>query len=178
MKTPLVNVGLAAAVFIVLSPAASGQSLTGTVIADDTAAPLAGATVVAVQKGAQSSQSPFVYKATTDSAGQYAFVVSPSQYTVCVHNDGIYLDPCQWGGTSATSLTSGTASIPLRLKKGAWIIVRIHDLKGLLPAAEAVARSGVSVSLSATGVNQLQFERSPCRRERRGPARYRFPGRG
>jgi hypothetical protein len=154
MKISLVKV-MAVAALGSLSSVISGQNLAGTVVADDTGEPLAGATVVAVQRAAAPAYSPSIYKAIADTTGRYAVTVSPGQYTLCVHGGGLYLDPCQWGGASVSSVAAGAASVPLRVKKGAWFIIRIHDQGGLLPATETVPRAGVAAYLSAAGVKQF-----------------------
>jgi hypothetical protein len=134
----------------------AGQNLSGTVVADDTGMPISGATVVAIQQTATVSQRPAIYKASVDAAGQYAMTVSAGQYQVCVHGGGLYLDPCQWGGAAVRSVSpAGTATASLRLQKGAWFILRVHDTNGLLPQAEVVHGSGVGVHLTGGAFKQF-----------------------
>lgn len=50
---------------------------------------------------------------------------------------------------------SGTASVPLRLQKGAWFIVRVHDTKKILPQAEAVPGTAIHAHLTGAGIKQF-----------------------
>jgi hypothetical protein len=139
-------------VIIGLFPAALvAQSLTGSVVADDSGLALAGATVVATQKTASSKQSPLVSKAIVDSAGHYSMTVAAGQYQLCVHGTGLYLDPCQWG--TATVQTAGAAAVSIRLKKGARFILRVHDPSGHLAAAETVPHSAINAIVSGAGIS-------------------------
>ena len=80
-----------------------------------------------------------------------AMTVSPGQYQLCIHNAGLYLNPCEWGAANIGTVTSsGTVTVPLRLRKGAWFIVRVHDQAGHLPQTEAVSHlpvDGLAVRL-------------------------------
>jgi hypothetical protein len=155
MKRPLGQI-VAIAALAALPSVVVGQNLSGTVVADDTGTPIAGATVVAIQKTATASQKPAIYKASVDATGRYAMTVSAGQYQLCVHSGGLYLDPCQWGGTAVRSVTgAGIVSASLRLQKGAWLILRVHDTKGLLPPGEAVRTSSVGVHLTGAAVKQF-----------------------
>ena len=136
--------------------AVMAQSLTGTVIAADTGAAMAGANVLAFQKSPSASPQPMIYQSTVDSGGHFTMAVSPGQYAVCVHPlpQSLYLDPCQWG--SPTIVTGGTDSaVSLTLQKGVRFIVRVHDLKRLLPQAETLKGTVVSASLSSPSVSCL-----------------------
>jgi len=132
------------------------QNLSGTVVADDTGKPLTGATVIAIQKTGAVSQRPAIYKAPVDASGRYAMTVSAGQYQLCVHGGGLYLDPCQWGSATTRSVTAAAAaSAALRLQKGAWFILRVHDAQGLLPQGESVHGSSVSVHVTGAAVKQF-----------------------
>lgn len=155
MKISLVQMSIAAAVFDLFS-AAFGQNLTGSVSGADTGSPLAGATVIAVQRTASSTQAPTVYKAVVNAAGQYAMTLLPGQYQTCVHGAGLYLDPCLWGSSAVASVTSTSAtSVPMRLQKGSIFIVRIHDPSGYLAGAETVHSSGVAAFVRGAGVKEF-----------------------
>jgi hypothetical protein len=148
------------AVLAALAMPSAGQNLIGSVAGSDTGSPLAGATVVAIQKPGLPGQRPLIYKAAVGTAGQYSATVPAGQYQLCVHGAGVYLDPCLWGGADIASVPSSTAaptsavSAPLRLQKGRWFIVRIHDLQGYL-AAEAMPSSGVSAFVSGSGMSEF-----------------------
>lgn len=141
------------------STAAAGlmpaQTLSGTVVADDTGAPIGGATVLAIQKTASPAQRPAICQAVTDAGGRYVMSVSAGRYQLCVHGVGVYLNPCEWGGDSPTVTVTTAAAASLRLQKGAWLIVRIHDTRRLLSQVETVRGSGVTVFLTAAAVNQF-----------------------
>jgi hypothetical protein len=155
MKRPFVEI-VAIATFAAFPLAMMGQNLTGTVVGDDTGAPIAGATVVAIQKTATASQKPAIYMAPVDAAGRYAMTVSAGLYQLCVHGGGLYLDPCQWGAVTSGSVTAGIGvAASLRLQKGAWFILRVHDKQGLLPQGELVHSSSISAHLTGVAVKQF-----------------------
>jgi len=129
------------------------QTLSGTVVADDTGAPIGGATVLAIQKTASPAQQPAIYQAVADVAGRYAMSVSAGRYQLCVHGAGVYLNPCEWGAGGPTVTVATAAAANLRLQKGAWFIVRIHDTRRLLPQVESVRGSGVRVFLTGPAVS-------------------------
>ncbi len=134
---------------------AAAQALSGTVTADDTGAPIGGATVVAIQKTVSHAQQPAIYWAGTDSAGRYAMTVSAGQYQLCVHGAGVYLNPCEWGAGNRTVPVSAAATADLRLKKGAWLIVRIHDRERLMPHAETVRGGAVTAFVAGGTIPQF-----------------------
>jgi hypothetical protein len=129
------------------------QTLGGSVVAADTGSPLAAAVVVAFEKRASSAQRPAVYKAFTDGGGRFTMPVAGGQYQLCVHEAGMYLDPCRWGGASVVS--SGTTNISLRLAKGGWFVVRVHDNQQVLPSLET--SGGYAVSAVVLGPSGSQF---------------------
>jgi hypothetical protein len=136
---------------------ACAQGIAGTVTAADTGAPMAGATVLAIQKSASQPAAPLIYRSVADSSGNYAIAAAPGQYSLCVHPlpapKDLYLDPCQWGSPiSATAGTSATTSVPLSLQKGVLFIVRVHDPMQLLPQAEVVKGAALSASLTGPSV--------------------------
>ncbi|MCC7343007.1 MAG: hypothetical protein IT170_18135 [Bryobacterales bacterium] len=132
------------------------QNLTGTVVADDTNAGIAGSTVVAVQRPAAASQMPAVYKARVDASGRFALTVGTGVYQICVYDAGLYLDPCQWGAATARTVIAGTpASVSLRLQKGVPFVVRTHDAKQLVRGAETVRGQSIRLFLSASGRRQF-----------------------
>ena len=97
------------------------QSITGTVTAADTSAPIPNATVIAIQRTVLASQKPSIYKADANSAGKYTITISPGQYQLCVQGAGSYLDPCQWGGSIILNATgTAAATAPLSLQKGPY----------------------------------------------------------
>jgi len=155
------SMGLLAAALGLLATSAHAQIISGTVVADDTGSPLAGATVVAVGKVTSHAQSPAIYKASVDSAGNFSAAVANSTYQLCVHGAGLYVDPCVWGGAAVANVSPAGAETKtvvhaaLRLRKGVSFVVRIHDLNGHLSAAEELPSTGVSVCLSGDGVAQL-----------------------
>ncbi len=155
MRIRFFRTSLALAALGALSAAVSGQNLTGTVAAGDNGAPLDHATVLAIKYGATPAQPPTIYKAVTDASGHYALTASAGQYTLCIHGGGLYLDPCEWGGASVSAVAASAISVPLRPQKGAWLIIRIHDSGGLLPATEPLPRAGVQAYVSAPGVKQF-----------------------
>jgi hypothetical protein len=136
---------------------AHAQSIAGTVTATDTGAPMAGATVLAIQKSASQPAAPVIYRSVVDSSGNYAIAAAPGEYALCVHPQPAarspYLDPCQWGSPiSATAGTSAVAMVPLSLQKGVLFILRVHDPMQLLPQAEAVKGAAVSAFLAGPSV--------------------------
>jgi hypothetical protein len=136
---------------------AHAQSIAGTVTAADTGAPMAGATVLAIQKSASRSAAPVIYESAVDSSGNYAIAAAPGQYSLCVHPlpapRSPHLDPCQWGSPVAvTAGTSAVTAVPLSLQKGVLFIVRVHDPLQLLPQAESVKGAAVSASVSVSSV--------------------------
>jgi len=129
------------------------QTLSGTVVADDTGAPIGGATVLAIQKTASAAQRPVIYSAVADAQGRYAMSVSAGRYQLCVHGAGVYLNPCEWGAGGPTVTVVTAAAANLRLQRGAWFIVRIHDTRRLLPQVESVRGSSVRVLLTGPAVS-------------------------
>src|ERR1039458_3831916 len=85
------------------------QNVTGTLVAADTGAPIVRATVVAVPKAPSAAGRATVYKASVDSAGNYAMTVSLGQYQLCVYGAEPYLNPCQWGGSRVANVASSEA---------------------------------------------------------------------
>jgi hypothetical protein len=145
-------------IFVIAAGAAApglmpAQTLSGTVAAEDTGAPIGGATVLAIQKTASPAQRPVIYSAAADTQGRYAMSVSAGRYQLCVHGAGVYLNPCEWGAGSPTVMVATAAAANLRLQKGAWFIVRIHDTRRLLPQVETVRGSGVTVLLTGPAVS-------------------------
>ena len=128
-------------------------SLGGSVVAADTGSPLPAAAVIAFEKVPASAKRPAVYKAFTDGSGRFTMPVGSGQYQLCVHEAGMYLDPCRWGVASVVS--SGTTNISLRLTKGGWFVVRVHDNQQLLPSLEA--SGGNAVSAVVVGPSGGQF---------------------
>jgi len=149
-------IGATAMALGILSMAVSGQSLTGSVVGDDTGSPVAGATVVAIGKPASPNRAPSIYDAVVNGAGEYSMTLPASQYQVCVHGAGLYLDPCAWGSAHVAEVASiSAAPAAIRLQKGGWFIVRIHDPNGILAGAEALQSSGVAVFV--TGADTGKF---------------------
>lgn len=92
----------------------SGQNLTGTVNADDTGSPLAGATIVVTRPGALSSQRPQIQKVRTNTSGRFDLDVLPGAYRICVHDAGLYLNPCQWSTRGLTPvLPVAATTVPI-----------------------------------------------------------------
>src|ERR1035437_10138031 len=132
------------------------QSITGTVTAADTSAPIANATVIAIQRTALASQKPSIYKAEANSAGKYTITISPGQYQLCVQGAGSYLDPCQWGGSIILNATgAAAATAPLSLQKGALFIVRAHDAAQLLAQAETLHGAGMRAYVTSSSIKQF-----------------------
>ena len=136
------------------------QNVTGTLVAADTGAPIVRATVVAVPKAPSAAGRATVYKASVDSAGNYAMTVSLGQYQLCVYGAEPYLNPCQWGGSRVANVASSeavspAASSPLSLLKGVQLIVRVHDPKGLMVQAESVHGGAVRAYVSGAGAAQI-----------------------
>jgi hypothetical protein len=133
------------------------QSLTGTVTGIDTGLPIAGATVVAIQKVRPLSAQPAVLSARTDRNGVYSVAAGAGGYRLCVQGAGLYLDPCQWGGAVIATIAGADATAaPLKLTKGGQFIVRVHDDKQLLRQAEAIRGQSVSVTIvDASGTRFL-----------------------
>jgi hypothetical protein len=107
--------------------AQSPGRLTGQVLADETGKPLAGFTVVAVQRVAPSP--PVVLRAVADSDGVYAIEnAPPGAYAICVTTQSVYLDPCAWGAPVAG--VAGGPSQDIRLRLGIPVVVRVVDVDG------------------------------------------------
>lgn len=143
--------------------AVSAQSLNGTVTASDTGSPLAGATVIAIQRPASTSQMPTIYKSVVDAGGNYALAVSTGQYQLCVRAlpapASLYLDPCQWGAPVAATMSSGSSAVvPLSLQKGVRFIVRVHDPNKLLAQAETLTGTAVSAFVAGPSVKQFPLQ--------------------
>lgn len=148
------SASLLAAATLLLAPAVSpAQSLNGAVSAADTGSPLTHGTVVAIRVTPVAGERPVIYKATLNSAGTYAVPVSSGQYRLCVYGAEPYLDPCQWGGSPTPTVTASAVSTPLSLQKGVQLIVRVHDLKRVLPAAESVPGAAVKVSVTGASIS-------------------------
>jgi hypothetical protein len=104
--------------------AQSPGRLTGRVLADKTGKPLAGFTVVAVQRVAPSP--PVVLRGVADSDGVYAIDnAPPGAYAICVTTQSVYLDPCAWGAPVAGVAAGPSQDIRLRL--GIPVVVRVVD---------------------------------------------------
>jgi hypothetical protein len=132
-----------------LCPAAIvAQNLRGTILADDTGAPIGRATVLAIPKRTSLSESAKIYSAETDAQGRYAVTAEPGQYTICVHSAGLYLNPCQWNTAITRNVTTAPSDIPLRLTKGGRFVLRAHDVQRLLPRAEGIFSTGISAIVS------------------------------
>jgi hypothetical protein len=117
--------------------------------AADTGAPIAGASIVAVQQIASRTQKAPMYSGPTDAGGNFAVQVSAGSYILCAHAPNLYLDPCQWGSPTAVAVAAGaTLSSPFKLTKGGNFIVRIHDPQQLLRQQESTYRQTVSVSIT------------------------------
>ena len=154
MKTAT-KVALTSALMISM-PALHGQSVSGTVVAASTGVPIADAGVLAVPKvvATVASKAPQIYKARVDAAGHFEIPVPAGQYELCVHGPKIYLDPCQWGGSSSISVTgTSNAVLSLPLQTGGQFVVRVHDAQGVLQKAEAVLGSGVFASITGASIN-------------------------
>jgi hypothetical protein len=156
MKTPA---NIRAIIVLALSAVAAlhAQSLTGTVTAADTGAPLAQASVVAVLRSGTPGQTPSIYESVTGSSGNYAISAPPGQYAMCVHTlpQSLYMDPCLWGSPVAVTVgASAAAVVPLSLQKGVRFLVRVHDPNQFLPQAESVTGTAVSASVSSASVPQ------------------------
>ena len=146
--------------FLVLLTAAPGllcgQTLTGSVVAAETGAPLEGAIVLAIKTPPSASQPPTIQKATADASGRFSFTLSPGQYQFCAHHSALYLDPCQWGGTTARLVAAGALlPVTLRLQKGGQLIVRTYDSQRLLRSVEKLHRKGMSVVLTGASIRTV-----------------------
>jgi hypothetical protein len=101
--------------------------------------PISAAKVLAVQGTTSIKQEPVMVEATTDTAGKYAMTVPPGAYQLCTHNANLYLNPCQWGGAPAVTITAASpAAISIKLAKGARLVLRVHDSKQVLKQVESV----------------------------------------
>lgn len=141
---------------IVLCGWMPAQKLTGALTAADTGAPIAGASILAVQQTASRTQKPLMYSGPTDTGGNFAIQASPGLYKLCAHAAGLYLDPCQWGIPTAVTVAAGaTVNSPLKLTKGGKFIVRVHDPQRLLRQQETTFQRTVSVSI--TGATAKPF---------------------
>ncbi len=157
MKTPA-NIRSIIVVALSAVAALEAQSLTGSVAAADTGAPLAQASVVAVLRSGTAGQRPSIYESVTDSSGNYAISAPPGQYALCVHTlpQSLYMDPCLWGSPVAATVGASAASVvPLTLQKGVRFLVRVHDPNQFLPQAESVAGTAVSAFVSSASVPQF-----------------------
>jgi hypothetical protein len=95
-------------------------------------------------------QKPVMVEATTDTAGKYAMTIPPGAYQLCAHNTNLYLNPCQWGGAPAITITTGIpATVSMKLAKGSRFILRVHDSKQVLKRVESV--HGDAISAVVTG---------------------------
>jgi len=137
---------------ILLCACTPAQKLTGVLTAADTGAPIAGASILAVQQTSSRTQRPMMYSGPTDTGGNFVIQVSPGSYKLCAHAPSLYLDPCQWGSPTAAAAGAGASvSASFRLTQGGRFIVRIHDPKRLLRQQETTYQQTVSVSIiSAT----------------------------
>ena len=77
--------------------------------------------------------------------------------TVCGRQAaGSYLDPCQWSAANFRTVT-GTAApqVPMRLRRGAPFILRVHDAQHFLPQVEANAREAVAALVTGGSANPV-----------------------
>ena len=129
----------------------SGQNLVGTVTAVDTRNALPQVTVLAILQIASHKVPPVMYRAETDSSGNYAITAAPGLYRLCVQGGNAYFDPCQWGGKLlATVPQAGKATFPIQLARGEKFILRVHDSKGFLKQDEKQKLRGDSLSVAVT----------------------------
>lgn len=140
--------------FGLVGSAIFAQTLTGTVVADDTGTPLQGTSVIAIQITTPGERSATV-SSPVDAKGQFAIDVPPGEYLLCARNAGHYLDPCQWGGAKTVVAGApgiGTAGeITLRLERGAPFLVRLHDSNGLFAKAGSMPAAALSATVQAPG---------------------------
>ncbi len=108
--------------------------LSGKLLTADTSASIAGATVVAMSPLVGSpGVPPVIAHAVADEEGRFLFSDLPAgPYRLCVHDAGLYLDPCQWSqGVQATAGLDGPVT-EVRLQRGVRLAVRVVDRAGLV----------------------------------------------
>jgi hypothetical protein len=149
MRILRIWIGILAAVPL----AAQTYAVSGTVVTADSQKPIAAAAVIAVRKATSTSQPPVIRKALTDASGHYTFSAPAGQYQLCIHNAGLYLDPCRWGGSVSVTMTSAAVAAPaVQLTKGGRFILRAHDQNSALPMAETALGDALTVTFTdATG---------------------------
>jgi hypothetical protein len=117
----------------------------GSVLANDTQKPIANVTVLAIAASpSNTSAAPEIIRAETSAQGTFSFMGSIGKtYTLCIHNSGTYLNPCQWGTASQVTVGSETPAITIELVPGRQLSVRVLDPKGLIDGAQTAAGGGL-----------------------------------
>jgi hypothetical protein len=146
-----------ATLLVSLCSAAFGQAqVAGKVLDDASSAPLAGATVVAVElRRSFGPGGPSIFRAVTEADGSYRFgSLAPGSYRLCVYHAAAYLDPCQWSEPAAVQVGAGTRALDIRLRRGVRLSVRVADPQNWVsesgkraPDPSAVAAAVVSARL-------------------------------
>ena len=156
MRTTLMRRG--ATLLVSLCSAAFGQAqVAGKVLDDASSAPLAGATVVAVEVRASFGPGgPSLLRAVTEADGGYRFgSLAPGPYRFCVYHAAAYLDPCQWSEPPAVQTGAGMSALDIRLRRGVRLALRVADPQNWVSeygkrAPDPSAVSGALVSARLT----------------------------
>jgi hypothetical protein len=145
---PLIQSFIRLALIPALAAVCFSQNLTGTLIGNDTGAPIPSATVQAVLLRSSLAQPPAIYSTLADSSGHFALTVPAGRYQLCVPGAAGYVDPCHWGNAQKATVPNTAGAITIQALKGASFIVRLHDPGQLLQQVGAAKGGGVSVWVS------------------------------